>query len=439
MRPIILRLCAIAALVSPAFGGDFSFTGTFAQDDERRQFTFNLNQPGTVLLRTWSWAGGVNRAGVQIECGGFDPSLSLFDSTGLLLATNRDGGCNNVNADRVTTWCWDAFIAISLPRGAYTLVLTESENVPRGPYLADPFVYDGTGNFTAAPEVTSPPGFWDFSANRRSNSYAVDISGVDSAQLPLVAAIGALVNSASWQTGPASPNTFLTFFHHSLPAAQPLSVLIDGQSAEILYDGPTQLNFSVPPSAIPQASALLQILCGGNLLLATPLQIVDASPALFTANQSGTGQASALNQDYTYNGASAPAVPAARGSILMLYGTGFGAASPLQQGGLLRLASEVRADIGGRPAEVIFAGLAPASDPSLQQINIRIPDDCPLGAAVPIRLQIGEYSTQPGVTIAVALVDALRDNLPESGSPEGKVDLMLAIPEAANSAPSPLH
>src|SRR5882724_3043890 len=31
----------------------------------------------------------------------------------------------------------------------YQLVLTESENMPLGPYLADPFVYEGAGNFTA--------------------------------------------------------------------------------------------------------------------------------------------------------------------------------------------------------------------------------------------------------------------------------------------------
>ena len=341
------------------------------------------------------------RAGARIDGGGFDPTLSLFDSTGLLLATNRDGGCDKVAADRVTTWCWDAFIAIPLPRGAYYLVLTESENTPLGPYLTDPFVYDGAGNFTAAPRIASPAGFWDFSPNRRNDLFALDISGVASAQLPLVPAIGALVNSASWQAGPVGPNTILTFFYYALPDAPPLRVLIDGQSAEILYDGPAQLIFSVPPTAIPQSSASLQVLSGGNLLLSTPLQIVDASPALFTVSQSGTGQASVLNQDYSYNGATAPGVPAARGSILMVYGTGFGAAKPPGQDGLSWLASEVSATIGGLPAEVTFAGLAPASTPGLQQINIRVPDDCPAGAAVPIRLQIGGHSTQPGVTIAV--------------------------------------
>ena len=398
--PIILQY-AIVALILPALGADFSFIGAFAQDDERRQFTFTVNRPGTVLIRTWSYAGGVNSTGAQIEAGGFDPSLSLFDSTGLLLATNRDGGCGKVAADPVTASCWDAFVAAPLPTGRYELVLTESENTPFGPHLADPFVYDGAGNFTGAPGIAAPAGFWDFSPNRRNNSYALDISGVDSAQLPLVLSIGALVNGASWQPGPAGPNTILTLFIRSLPGAPPMRVMIDGQAAELLYSDPTQLNFVVPSTAVAKASALLQVSSGGNLLLATPLQIVDASPALFTVNQSGTGQASVLNQDYTYNGAITPAVPAARGSILMVYGTGFGVANPSGQDGLSWLHAAVAATIGGLAAEVTFAGLAPGYTAGLQQINIRIPDGCPSGAEVPIRLQLGGHSTQLGTTIAV--------------------------------------
>jgi uncharacterized protein (TIGR03437 family) len=389
------------ALISPAFGADFSFSGVFAQDDERRQFTFTLIQPGTVLIRTWSYAGGVNLTGARIEPGGFDPSLSLFDSTGLLLATNRDGGCDKVASDPVTTWCWDAFISTPLPSGTYQLVLTESENTPMGPYLADPFTYDGAGNFTAAaPGINTAAGFWDFSPNRRNNSYALDISRVDSAQVPLELSSGAVVNGASWQVGPAGPNTILSLIYQVLPGAPPFQVLIGGQSAEILDNGRT-LNFVVPPTTIPNTSALLQISSGGNLLLAAPLQIADASPALFTVSQTGIGQASVLNQDYSNNGASAPFVPAARGSLITVSGTGFGAANPPGPDGLSWLPVGVSATIGGLPAEVTFAGLVPGYTAGLQQINIRIPDECPVGAAVPIRLQLGGHNTQLGTTIAV--------------------------------------
>jgi uncharacterized protein (TIGR03437 family) len=86
---------------------------------------------------------------------------------------------------------------------------------------------------------------------------------------------------------------------------------------------------------------------------------------------------------------------------VMVYGTGFGVANPAGRDGLSWLPAAVGATIGGLDAEVTFAGLAPGYTPGLQQINIRIPEGCPTGAAVPIRLQLGGYSTQPGTTIAV--------------------------------------
>jgi len=50
---------------------------------------------------------------------------------------------------------------------------------------------------------------------------------------------------------------------------------------------------------------------------------------------------------------------------------------------------------------VTFAGLAPGYTSGLQQINIRIPDGCPAGAEVPLRLQLGGHNTQLGTTIVV--------------------------------------
>ena len=83
----------------------------------------------------------------------------------------------------------------------------------------------------------------------------------------------------------------------------------------------------------------------------------------------------------------------------MVYGTGFGVANPPGQDGLSWLAAAVDATIGGLP--VTFAGLAPGYTAGLQQINLRIPDGCPTGAAVPIRLELGGHNNQMGTTIAV--------------------------------------
>ncbi len=166
-----------------------SYTGNFAADDDQREIFFTLSAPGSVTLRTYSYAGGVNAAGAPIPAGGLDPTVSVFDSAGTLIAYNRDGGCGNVAADPVTSFCWDSFLQVSLPAGNYTAVLTQSENLPNGPTLADSFAYnpslctaalvcptDANGNFTAAP-AGGAPGFWDFSLTKRTSSYALDIVG----------------------------------------------------------------------------------------------------------------------------------------------------------------------------------------------------------------------------------------------------------------------
>ena len=57
------------------------------------------------------------------------------------------------------------------------------------------------------------------------------------------------------------------------------------------------------------------------------------------------------------------------------------------------------ATIGGRPAAVSFAGMAPGLV-GLLQVNVEIPAATPAGPAEVI-IQIGSNQTQPGVTIAV--------------------------------------
>src|SRR5882724_4617957 len=104
MRPLVtlLMLGAAVCQVVPAAQPGFSFTGNFVNDVDKREFFFTLAQAGTVLVQTWSYAGGVNAAGSAIPRGGFDPSIAVFDSNGSTVAVNRDGGCGPVAADAVT-------------------------------------------------------------------------------------------------------------------------------------------------------------------------------------------------------------------------------------------------------------------------------------------------------------------------------------------------
>ena len=397
MRHDLSFLLLSLLVAARAFASDFSYSGTFSQDDEARGFNFTLSRPSRVVIRTFSYAGGSNSAGTTLPRGGFDPTLSLFDANGALIAVNRDAACDKVAPDAVTHKCWDAYIELQLPAGLWHAVLTQSENVANGPSLSDAFAYDGAGNFTMSPEAGKNPGFWDFFPDRRNPSWALDIRGADSVEIPLSANSG-ILNAASFLPGAAGPNTILSLFDAQLKGDASITVSIEGVQAEVLYAGASQVNFVVPPGMVPKTGARLDIMRGRDILRTTSVDIAEASPALFTTTQTGVGQAAVLNASGAANGSVAPSI---RGTYVAVFGTGFGSANAPGTDGLSRLVQPVTATLGGVPAQVVFAGLAPESTRGLQQINILVPDDCPVGPAVPIRLRAGTYSTQPGTTIAI--------------------------------------
>ena len=197
MRPLIKLLLVASLIPWQAYSASvkpssaFSYTGNFAADDDKREFFFTLSQAGAATIRTWSYAGGTNAAGLSIPAGGFDPTISIFDSNGDTVAVNQDGGCGLVAADATTQSCWDAYLAASLPAGNYRVVLTQSVNAPASGHLADGFYFDGAGNFTQAP-TGSAPGFWDFYPNQRTSAFALDILAAASSTAPAITSLPSL-------------------------------------------------------------------------------------------------------------------------------------------------------------------------------------------------------------------------------------------------------
>jgi len=131
-----------------------------------------------------------------------------------------------------------------------------------------------------------------------------------------------------------------------------------------------------------------------------------ANPAIFTADASGAGQATAQNADGTPNSPSNPAQP---GSVITLWATGAGQTDPpgvdgqLSTDPLPRLALPITATVGGKIATVVYAGPAPSIVSGIVQLNILVPADATSGAAVPILVRAGEFSSGPDATVAVAL------------------------------------
>jgi hypothetical protein len=190
---IVRKMLAVAAAIATVLSGggmasaaNFSFQGSFTQDDNVQAFNFTVGATSDVTLRSWSYAGGVNAAGDTIARGGFDPILALFDSTGKFINQNDDGGPGLVAADALTGRNWDTFLTIKgLAPGTYVATVMEFDNFAKGPTFADGFKRDGQGNFTGPLVGVAGGSFLDVSGvipgHQRDNHWAFDILNVNSA------------------------------------------------------------------------------------------------------------------------------------------------------------------------------------------------------------------------------------------------------------------
>ena len=235
-----------------------------------------------------------------------------------------------------------------------------------------------------------------------------------------VAAPGGVVNAASGQAAEIVPGELLTIYGTYLgppdgvspPASAegvlPIayagtSVSVNGVAAPLLFVSGTQLNAVVPFSISSSTSAELRIKAFGYESETLSLPAGLAAPELFTADGSGTGQATALNQDGALNSV---ANPASAASIVTVYGTGFGATVPISEDGVLTgsdlygIALPVRVAVGGKEAKVTYAGSAPGLVAGVSQIDFQIPSGLDLGTAWVV-VSAGEFTSAAVVTIAV--------------------------------------
>jgi uncharacterized protein (TIGR03437 family) len=234
------------------------------------------------------------------------------------------------------------------------------------------------------------------------------------------ATIQSVLHSATVNPTPVSPGMLITITGVGLGPAAGVSakpsgagayetklgdtrVLFDGTAAPILYARHDQINAIVPYSVYGRVATRINVDIAGSWSLPIDSKVVDAAPGLFTVTGTSRGQASAVNADFTTN---SPSNPAQRGTVITVYGTGEGQTDPAGQDGrviatdLRRPLLPVTATIGGRNAEVTYAGSAPMQVSGMLQINIRVPEDIEPGA-VPLEVRIGGVPSQTGVTIVV--------------------------------------
>ncbi len=237
---------------------------------------------------------------------------------------------------------------------------------------------------------------------------------------PLV--IGSVVDAASQDEAALSPGMIVVIYGAGLgpsqltqnevrngqlgTAAGSTQVTFDGIAAPILYASWTQVA-AVVPYAITGTTAQVTVTYLGQASAPHAVPVMPSSPGVFTLNQTGTGQAAAINAvDGTANTA---ANPVKIGDYISLFATGEGQTAPAGVDGKLsgptppRPPVSISATVGGLPATLQYAGGVPGQVAGLMQVNVQIPSGVqPGGYVQPWILTVAGRNSSPNVWIAVA-------------------------------------
>ncbi|MCU1336777.1 MAG: hypothetical protein JWO19_2358 [Bryobacterales bacterium] len=214
-----------------------------------------------------------------------------------------------------------------------------------------------------------------------------------------------VLNAASLRSGPIAPGEIVTLlgaFGINPDSSSGVVATVNGVATIVLYAGGNQINTVVPVSLNPSVPAELTVRNQNRQIAQVTVPTAAASPALFTQNGTGIGPGAILNENYSPN---SPSNPAPAGSVVMMYGTGFGPLIPPaddgQPGILAATAIPVSAKIAGIPADVLYAGAAPGLPAGVVQINIRIPIELTSRQAATIEIKVGSFEIPAGVSIAI--------------------------------------
>ncbi|MBM4455610.1 MAG: hypothetical protein FJ411_04395 [Verrucomicrobia bacterium] len=258
----------------------------------------------------------------------------------------------------------------------------------------------------------------------RSPSIRVADSGTlvvqPAANAPAITATG-VVHAATAVAGAVSPGQILVIYGSRLGPANLTTLALDAQGrvtsvlagARVFFDGvPSpmvyasagQLSVIVPYSVSGKTSTQVVVDVNGIKSNASTLAVVASAPGLFSVDFSGKNQVAALNEDGSVNSA---ANPVEAGKLIVLYGTGAGTFRSNPVDGavigvpLPEFLTPLTLEIGGSPAEILYAGPAPGLVSGVFQINARVPASTPAGAQVPIRVLSATTASPVGTTIAV--------------------------------------
>lgn len=207
----------------------------------------------------------------------------------------------------------------------------------------------------------------------------------------------------------------------SLPLPKTLGgvrATVNGVAVDLLYVGPTQINFIIP-GGIQLGEATIIVTSSDGTMKSGKFPVVAAEPGIFSSNFTGMGAAAAEttvdgrnyartgNLDGTPTDVVLETGDNARPTYLVLYGTGVRNAPAANPNDTDGVAEAVKVTIQGIPAQVTYAGAqgagAPGSFAGLDQINVIIPKELAGFGVVNVQVSIiGMNAVSNKVTIKLA-------------------------------------
>ncbi len=244
-------------------------------------------------------------------------------------------------------------------------------------------------------------------------------SVVANLQPPQIASGGVTNAMRTLERAPLAPGTFAGIVGERLadraseapagafPAVLESSrVLVGGRTIPLNSVAEKQVRALLPFGLPPRTTHQVVVQRGGVYSLPEAITVVDAQPAILTADNSGEGQGLVFGVSAGTPRMADARNPVKAGEAVTLYGFGLGAVTPEVEIGaptpaepLVRTLAKVTATVGGVPAEVTYSGLSP-SYIGLYQVNLVIPADAKPGAAVPLVI---EAAGLPSNTVTLAI------------------------------------
>jgi uncharacterized protein (TIGR03437 family) len=234
-----------------------------------------------------------------------------------------------------------------------------------------------------------------------------------------VARASNIVNAASLQAGALSPGEVILLSGAGLgpddatgatitdagnldTQSGGTQVLFGGLAAPMLSSSAGQVGAIVPYEVAGHIAVSVQVQYQGQLSPVVSLPVAPSAPGIFTEDGRGQGPGQILNEDSSLNTADNPA---AADSMIQISGTGQGQSIPGGVDGVITQGmpsteQPPAVTIGGLPAAIVSAGPAPGQVAGYFQVIAIVPEGLPSGP-VPVVVQFGAASSQPGVTMFV--------------------------------------